>query len=441
MSLQDETASRIERKVGRTLLTALAISSVVAGGVSTAYASVPGDKGVRNTGSINLSQKVPNGFSSWADVFEIQNHLDDAASRVRDSIKNPDLSGFTAIEVSPETKELQVFWKGEAPRDLTQLAALPAGYTLKITPSDFSSAELEAAVDDYVANAKKAGLSFSSVSPKNDYSGISVTAPNSSALVAAHGVAIRNGVPVSFSLQDNVTPTANRLNDVSPYYAGAWYGVPGANCTTAFAVSVGGKSKLLTAGHCAENGDETTIHNESLNKYVHMGWFEKDLLPKNPPSPAYDLAMIDVPDSAGYAWLGQGDSGDTSVPIEDARDVNIGDYICTNGAMSLQINCNAKVTKINATVNENGFGVVSKTAFATELSGNELTRSGDSGSQIATLKTLGSQSAQGILAGGLNAVPCYPGGPVDTHCMSTVVFTPVKTALSLYGATLKTASP
>lgn len=260
----------------------------------------------------------PAGFASWSELMKVQERLDAKAEQI---IAQRDAS-FTGIEISPERRELAVFWKGQPSAGAVAAMKQAGGAEDRITmrPARYSEAELMAEGERI---ARQDGVT--AVSPKVDGSGLNVS------FVPGHIGLITSPIPLT---TDEASPApASRGDDSSPYWGGArWNG-----CSNGFAISINGTRKMLSAGHCGANGDTAKDGGGQT-----MGTVAGD-------SNSFDRLYVNT-NSEGRIYNGGVGSGEYSNPVISASRSFVGDYICSSGAYS-GTRCNSRVVATNQTIN------------------------------------------------------------------------------------------
>ncbi|MFE4583518.1 chymotrypsin family serine protease [Streptomyces chartreusis] len=402
---------------------------------------------------VKIDDPLPTGFSSWGDVIEVQNQLNDAADKIRSLHSSVNLSSIT---LAHSKKRLDVYWKGNVPSDVADIAKrMPTGYSIRFHSAPYSVTELTDAATDAVLLLRKSGM-HASARPRTDASGLEVGV--SGDLEAAKTQLTGFRLPVHVERGPTFRLTYGRLSDNSPWWGGAaWYATngpqsPAFRCTSAFAINLPkfvnqkGGTRMLTAGHCADDGLETfTKSAPDSVTFDHMGWTERDLLPYNEAStPHPDLMVIntDPTISGGFVYKGSGDPAtDVGMEVKKATSVNVGNFVCTNGAKSLKLKCTGQVIGVDSveTSDEFPYYVITHVAVAQAIDSKTLVKKGDSGGPVVFPYGNGF-AAQGVTSLSA-AIPDPDGeqGPVQGgEAGSMVGFIPIQDALELYNATIVT---
>jgi hypothetical protein len=368
----------------------------------------------RFSGQLPGAASAPAGAASWADLMRVQGKLDAAADRIT-ALRAGGLAGIT---VSAETKSLRVYWKGTLPAAVRTAAKLDAGLSLRTSSAAWSQRELGAA-----ARRLAAAGDVASVAPATDGSGLRVSMKATAPTMRRASVAkLAAGVPVAFERAATPSPAYSRGDDSPPYWGGArWNG-----CSTGFAVWQGGYSRMLSAGHCADNGNAAY---DGGGQY--MGGVYAD-------DNAYDRLLINTT-SAGRIYDGGVGTGEFSKPVVGASHSYVGDWLCTSGAYS-GARCNIQVKAVN--VNLNVGYTIYQTVRAEQVDHTNAVGNGDSGGPVFSL----SADPNKVIAKGTNTaidlstqVPCT-GIPTSTYrkCAWRMYYVDVVNSLNAYGASIVT---
>lgn len=355
----------------------------------------------------------PAGFSSWSEVLKNQNQLHKAADKVV-AAKG---TGFAGIEVSPETKTLKVYYKGTPSGAAAEaIASARSSVKVVVTKAAYSQAELNAAAKKLTATS-----GVTSLSARVDGAGLEVgmSAPNTESKSA-----LRSSVTLFVSGKAVNPGPSSRGDDYAPYWGGArWNG-----CSTGFAVNHAGYTRMLTAGHCANNGTAAYDGGGQFMGYVYS---DNDFR---------DTQLIDAR-SAGRIYDGGVGVGEFSKPVVGWQYNYVGDWICQSGSRS-GATCNIKVTGVNQWVWFNGSWhyplVLAEQVNRTNFMGN-----GDSGGPVFALawwdynKTLARGTNTAI---DLNTAVTCTGIPASAtrSCAWRGWYAPIDVALSERGATIVT---
>jgi hypothetical protein len=266
------------------------------------------------------------------ELFAVQHRLVLAADAVTAAAGTAQTSagaGLAGISAKPERGELWVYWKGAVPaavKGTIDGLDVPA----RLLPARYSKAEL---LQTAQAIAVQPGVT--AVGPLVDGSGLRVSTTGT--LDALENVS--NGVPLVAKVRRPAV--ASRQVSAAPHYGGAKFLRPAGRgynmCTTGFAIWQGRLTKkMLTAGHCADNGD--TVYSGDLST---MGTISGDDNTK-------DTMLINT-SSAGRIYV-DGYSSNTSKPVHMALGSYVDTLVCTSGAMTGE-HCKIRVIDTDLIIN------------------------------------------------------------------------------------------
>jgi hypothetical protein len=192
---------------------------------------------------------VPAGFASWGEVYALQNRLNAAADR----IESTDGAGNASIVANPLDRELRVYWKGEVPVALRTLAG-GLGVPVKFLAASFTHREL---VEEAKRLAGVAGVA--EAAPQTNGDGLAVTVVEAVGTTARASLQSATRLPLTVTTGEMPRQLSSRQLDVPPFSGGSAYDAN--NCSNGYAVQVAGSPNvhMLTAGHCAENGDPVIL--------------------------------------------------------------------------------------------------------------------------------------------------------------------------------------
>ena len=281
------------------------------------------------------AERPPGNFTSWEELTAVQNKLNGAADYILSSPNGDVTTGYSSAIVAPESGRVAIYWQGAVPADV-QSRARETGVPVSFLSARYSAEQLASENVRLGADPRV----FTS-SPNVDGSGITVTVGNE-----ADAAAIRAEAQVAATVNVDAKPQLlfDRQNDITPYWGGArWDNLSlGGYCSTGFAVDFFGQRKMLSAGHCGNNGNIARIGAPGQPNTT----LSLDVNPR-------DTLMIDRP--AGRNFDGRIYSG--GIYSNTSRDVvfnspaidYVGNWICTGGARTGE-HCNAQVTLVDTTV-------------------------------------------------------------------------------------------
>ncbi len=319
--------------------------------------------------------------------------------------------GFTGIVVVPAQHQLRVYWKGQpaAPAKLA-IAAAREGDGVQLVAARYSEAELLSAAKAVAGTAGVTG-----VAPNVDGSGLTVSVAPS-----ARSAPIPSAVPIVRI--DGAPQVASRGNDSAPYYGGSrWNG-----CSTGFGILQSGATRMLSAGHCADNGNYA---NDGGGDF--MGTVGSD---NNP----YDRLLIGS-SNTGTVFNGGVGSGEFTNSVIGALHSYVGDYVCDSGAYS-GTTCREQVKAVNQTINV-GY-LIYQTVMAEQIDHTNALGNGDSGGpveQVAsdTTKVYAKGTNTAVDSGTSVACTGVPAGS-GRVCGWRFYYVDVVNSLNAYGATILT---
>ncbi|MFI6049728.1 S1 family peptidase [Streptomyces violascens] len=300
-------------------------------------------------------------------LMKRQQPLLDAAHHLRQSGAAA-LPGFAGITVDPERATLRLYWRGDLPARVQQTVRHLKRPAVRI---------------EVRRPAERPGASRATAQP------------------------------------------AGRANDGAPVSGGALIITRAETCTTGFGVldKATGKPRLLTAGHCGPvgtpwfNGDGEFLGNAVA---VH---------------PEADAQVIDA-NGTDRVWHGAVDEqldgvDDTSRPVTDARTPEVGQYLCTSGAVS-GTHCGLRVTRTGLVLSIAGHDVPDQIE-AEQVDRTASIGNGDSGAPVYSATTArGPVTAHGMITAYDRAeTASCTGAPTGQGraCSWRVYFTDIQTVL------------
>jgi len=283
------------------------------------------------------NERPPGGFTSWDALIAAQNKLNSAAEYILSAppADTDAASGYAGAVAAPESGHVALYWQGAVPADV-QARAAQTGVPVRFIPARYNADQLVSEVIRLGADPR-----VFTAAPNVDGSGITVTVGNE-----ADAAAIRASALVAANVSVGPRPQLlfDRQNDISPYWGGARFDnlTLGGYCSTGFAVDFFGQRKMLTAGHCGNNGNNVRIGAPGQPNTT----LSLDVDPR-------DTVMIDRP--VGRNFDGRIYSG--GIYSAASRDVVfnlpaidfVGNWICTGGARTGE-HCNAQVTLVDTVV-------------------------------------------------------------------------------------------
>jgi len=384
---------------------------------------------------VPITDPVPDGFSSWQEVMATQERLDRAADQITAAATGVRESGYAGLVVEPEARRVRLYWKGALPSSVRTVVDA-TGVSVTVASARYSERQLQAA-QDRIGNAPAASLRnarsrVTAVSPMPDGSGLRVSVEGST-IDATSLTAVRDaGVEVTV---DSAAPAlGSRGNDSPPYFGGARTVnfSAAAGCTTGFGIFASGRTMMVSAGHCARNGDQVFDGGSDL-----MGTAIGVL-------PSKDLMLIDAR-SSGVVFNGGPGTGEFTNRVTGAGANRVGDFVCTSGALS-GTRCNIKIVALNETVlvgpTVNGTINVTGLVRAEQQNFTNAGGQGDSGGPVfavgADATTVSARGTITALDGFNQPVTCT--GVINGRlCSWRIWYASINTALSLYGGQILTS--
>jgi hypothetical protein len=363
---------------------------------------------------------VPSGFGSWSELIAAQEKLNSAAEKLT-SVKG---TGFAGVIAAPENRELRVYWKGEPAASARSLIRdLNRSVPVKLLPARFSEADLAS-----VAQKLSTVPNVASVVPQADGSGVQLTVSGGKIAEASAAPAVRaSGAVVSIVAGEKPVATYDRQADTPNYYGGGRFWSPVGGCSTGFAITTAGTSRMLTAGHCGENGQSVTT-----GAGVGMGTISNKIT-------CQDIEIINT-GSWGRVFTGGPYSG-TSVPIGGTAGSFVGNFVNTSGATSGE-HSSVQITATNLYLGIGGIpcSTVGPLVQARQTGGLCAVAPGDSGGPVIAYRSDGKANALGTITAGSNTVPnsSCP-GTIYTPGYNYVYYIPIGVSLSSYGASIATS--
>ncbi|WP_188295594.1 hypothetical protein [Streptomyces sp. CBMA156] len=354
----------------------------------------------------------------------VLDRLADAVTEVPEH-QRATIPGYAGHAVDPRQGRLTLYWHGVVPDRVTDLLTrTPPGITTTVRQAPYTLGQLRAARDRLVAAAVRgeAGAVWSSTGPAADGTGLVVGyAPDPvrrDGARAREEVAVRAaelaGVPVEATPAAALTATATRHSDASPWSAGAELTSPtNAFCTSGFGAWRGKVAVLLTAAHCGTSGTYKTGTGAVIG-------------PVATSDAGLDVTVINISGTpSGRFYDGALNNSSGSRRTFGAGRNNVGDLVCTSGAMSGS-HCALKITRTDFSASIDGVWHSDLDNAVRTDDSTVTVAQGDSGGPVFASVTGGDDmQARGIMAaGGGNKVVCGE-TPGPTTCYDTVAFTPI----------------
>lgn len=313
-----------------------------------------------------------------AQLLQEQQRLLDVSSRIHTSYRSHTNSGYAGVRIDPTEHSLDVYWHGAVPSDIIGAldSARTGGIVARLHKANFSFNDLEHAKQGMVASLVAAGVRFSTIGPRTDGTGLTLTLPDTDTAQAttARAIVARSNVPVVIST-GGALQFDGRIDDIAPFFGGDFMQSNSADCTTGFAVQNSRAEQfLLTAAHCSPTGIDTWSTGAGLTIGSVAGWSGSD------------DAMIISTSSLGTIWTGTGiadPAHQTATSVNGAGDPTVGEVDCASGAFSGEV-CGDKVVAVGQSIQicESSCVVVDNIAQAEQIQHLATSGSGDSGGPV-----------------------------------------------------------
>ena len=392
---------------------AIALAVVLAASVAgvPAAKAAPADKPDQSATSGADPQSIEGIDAKTLATMRRQEALQPAVQALWDEQVRSPQSGFAGVVF--EGDGLSLYWKGDLTSAMaTAVTSARRAGPVAVKPAPFSAAELQAAGEKINKKIREHGATdIQTVGSAPEGTGIHVARQPDATRAAIAAVRARHGkapvvpaermvaeadvgVPVTVSTAATpLIPATTRTTDVSPWNGGGrWTNASkGDLCTTGFGVHSYGHSYVLTAAHCASDGDRLTAAGTNMGPVYYDDW-------------SYDILLINAP---GWHVIFDGTST-TSV----TKNVNSWGYwaknelVCQSGATSGTI-CGLK--QIESTdvywpqSNPDSDGDWGYTVHGliktTQVNGQTAVRGGDSGGPVFSLDGAGVRAKGTVSAG------------------------------------------
>jgi hypothetical protein len=349
------------------------------------------------------------------DLYAVQERLNDTAWRIQQAGGD----GYAGVVAAPETGRLRLYWKGGVPARVSAvIAEARRDVPVDVLPAAHTATELSAAAARLAARP-----GVVSVAPEADGSGLRATVSDPAAAAPA------DPVPVRYRHGARIALAASKADDAPPYQGAARWTSPLGGCSTGFGVVRNGITFILSAGHCAENGQTARDGGGQV-----MGTVQNKSRP-------HDVLLIRT--SAQGRMYGGTFTSSASVAVADVplRPSQVGNLVCRSSSFSDQI-CNLRVTAVNQTINTE-VGPLGPVVEAEQQDHLDGAGNGDSGGSLFVPRSDGKVNARGTTTAidTTTQVPCtgVPTGPTRI-CAWRMFYVDIFDALAQFpGAAVLTA--
>jgi hypothetical protein len=351
-----------------------------------------------------------------------------------ESTTSDEPTGFSGAVVNPATAEVDIWWSGEVPSAVAELASAQTGIAVAFHRAAHSRQELMLRIEK--AHDQMVGVD--QVIPKEDGSGIVVTHDPSVELDVESLVKLL-GVPVTTIAEPSPVDLNNgRQTDDDPRFGGAMIineddGV----CSTGFAVlASGNEGRILSAAHCDLTGNKSWDNGDSQN-YTSGGGNVSVAL-------SVDSMLIDpIGGTNGRVYDG-GIWGSSSRKVAGTDVNNVGDFVRMSGANSGENSSGIEIINDSYSGDCNGYACTLIVAEANQ--GQVAGIRGDSGGPVYHVRGEGRVDAKGIILQGSQDVQCNnyrfdPSKPppnADTGCFNRVRYQPIRPLMSVWNVSIET---
>jgi hypothetical protein len=434
-------------------LSAVAMTFVMAAMVSAIVVPTPA---VAEAG-VTILDAPPPGFSSWQQLFAVQNPLNDAGFRIQSIAQAQATSGYSGFALDVFHNSLDLRWKGQPgpveQATITQVRTL--GIKVNLLPAVYSRAELTAMSDLVQRDAvdRGTGERVTRIEPRPDGSGIDVQVRRTSTSAVRAASAIGSSLPnVQRAVaQGGVRVTAGaqpgtpflREADQPMFWGGALILNDAGACSSGFAVNWPqiGKNYIVTAGHCGAVGSVWRSGSGAL-----LGTAEGTSVDRG-----YDALFINTTPnggSEGHIYDGPGiyQPGQFDKLVKGASHVGKNGWICLSGALTgakcaTQVDSNGEITDCD-------LPPLPCVKVITALGSGNIAGYGDSGGPVFTLSN-NYPIAAGTITAAHGTLDYKCKDPLQGHfgftsatrlCSTGVEFTDLLNAMSKYNGLRITAA-
>jgi hypothetical protein len=378
-----------------------------------------------------------------------QGLVDDVVERMWQS---SDASGYARATVDVDALTVQIMWKGDPPADVRSLVGITTGgVRVTLVKVPYNAQEMIAAGKRVLRAGWLGKLPVRPVAaPANaTFDGLDIVVPVAMLVRADHAALRRQaaasaGMPVALTAGAGFAPAAySRWNDVN----GSWHGgaamISSAGiCSTGFVtISSTGEDRILSAGHCDPTGNRswTDGNGDLLTAGGGDVWVHRTDLDS--------LVMDPVGNALGRVWGGPWNATPSSsryvLSVGSKYQNAVGDYVCTDGAMSGEHCGNTKITRVNVPVIDDD-GVQYTLHEIYNLDGAVIMAEGDSGGPVHAKRSDGRVSARGIISGGgtiwQRTCPVGSVAVTPNTCFYGGYMSPINPILDYWTETIKTSS-
>jgi hypothetical protein len=346
---------------------------------------------------------VPDGFTSWDELYAFQTRLHAAAERILAAGG----AGNASLVAGLENHELRVYWHGEVPASVRKLAG---GLDVPVVflPAQFTHSELVNQAQRLASDGR-----VIEAAPKPDGSGLAVTVTAQLRQTDRTGLQATTRVPLTVTASTRPQQMYNRQADVPLFWGGSRYNTPVGGCSNGFSIQAPSDPNIvmISAGHCGNDLDAANIPGWGTHGVIHV---------KNG---CRDTLLIYYPDGvAPNIYTGAPDSSSTAVLSGATFDL-VGDLVDTGGASSGEhFNIRVQAVDLFTAIDGNPCASVGPLTRASTGSATCAVAPGDSGGPVYTRTGANAVGRGTITAGNLGSANCPGEFPVGAN---TVWYAPL----------------
>ncbi|GAA3741046.1 hypothetical protein GCM10022225_25500 [Plantactinospora mayteni] len=264
---------------------------------------------------------------------------------VNDFVDNAKVSGFAGGRYEPDGRTVRIFWAGDPPAALHQLAARHAETQAAMTihPVALDRRQFVAAAREVVAQARQAGIPVVSAGRTPDFAGMRVRLEGTATTVQKETLRALGATEIVENEGAHV-PLIGRYDDTPHFYGGSVITARAGICSTGWVVRrADNTSAMVTAQHCGENaawftwGSPAGGSGNSNGLYVGQSGTGHALT---------DSVLISGVRYYPATYVGPWNST-SGRDINEAREPAYWSEFCAEGALSGEV-CSVRVEEIDA---------------------------------------------------------------------------------------------
>ena len=383
----------------------------------------------------DVRTEIPGGFGSWAELWGVQEKINDALREIRAAADAIGSDGYGGAYAAPENRELRLYWHGPMPAAVAKVVEAQRQIVpVRVLPAKYSKKVLDAEVQRLGAEVWAAGLDVAEVGPKSDGSGVLVLMNRKGSAPSARASSALRSASVDIQIDDStdLVPTLasrSRWDDKPLYHAGARtvanpQGEP-YGCTTGFAVWRQGRSMLLSAAHCFVPGEYPRDGGgDVVGRVVDR-------------SDVNDTLIVEA-GARGRIWDG-GPGSTVAQSVSGYSASAQGNLLCTSGSRSGVI-CGVRVEAVDVFFDVPGENRrLYPMVRAIQVDDRAAAGHGDSGGPVfSNTAEPGRVTAMGSISAVNDLRDCQGEDWIGRRCGNTLWYADIVTALNRYGASILT---